>query len=354
MAQPEREVPKTIASNAEREKWDEFLLRISSKKQEKDKQLEMLRKKKELQDMLACTFEPEISKLGRSIKGNGTMLDRQKEMEARKAQKLKQMRQDQFDKEMAHCSFQPSLTKRTRSVDGGGTPSSRISSRNSSLRRGYNCRRLERNEEYLDESRLVSMHQIESTEGMQRLFDKVNELIRSRQRNKYWDSDVSPIHHVENNEEAFEATLLPYRNPDRAKQDVDEDSLSGTTIMGDHEDANESQFDASLSTTNASARQSTFSADSEFKIASLTSQSPGVQGFAAAIRRSSIERRSQEFSFSESPPINDSAENGASPASAPLSHGLLRRASLREQLQLVDSVPESIENSSEASDADFA
>jgi len=67
-APPERELPKTSELTGEqREKFDAFLHRSTIQQKEKEKYLDMLRKKKETKDMQACTFEPEISKASRSV-----------------------------------------------------------------------------------------------------------------------------------------------------------------------------------------------------------------------------------------------------------------------------------------------
>mmetsp|Transcript_93906 Transcript_93906/g.166153 ORF Transcript_93906/g.166153 Transcript_93906/m.166153 type:complete len:619 (-) Transcript_93906:112-1968(-) len=113
------EAPKVAEAEEteeQKQKWDNFHRRSSAFLESKSKQLEVLKKKQEQQQIQGCTFEPNADKPNRKRPGrvsqqrpSGSMYERSLEAEARKEERLRKRRQEMYDKEMAQCSFHPKV-----------------------------------------------------------------------------------------------------------------------------------------------------------------------------------------------------------------------------------------------------
>lgn len=106
-------------------KWDKFLHKNSVFAQQRETHLEDLRRKKEEQDIVGCTFEPQ-KLTGRKIAApipRSSLFDRARLMEAKKEARMAQIRQELFDKEMAQCSFHPNSRRPSSESAGECMPS---------------------------------------------------------------------------------------------------------------------------------------------------------------------------------------------------------------------------------------
>jgi len=208
---------------------------------------------------------------------------------------MKNLRQEQFDKEMSQCSFKPNLSRKT-GEDRGSPANPRQS---------------------LSSKRGSAMTQSAGAIGMRvGAFSRLSEShAEDSEGSEYWDEEEDDYEAPERGSvvEVGEATLLPPDRQEEAQQRLQEKK--------------------------------------RLQQASLTVQSPGVQGFAAALRKSASARQSQVLRVNDLPtPSFGSTDNETSSRSAPSTHGSLTRAAAKGRL--VEGRPGSMEENSDESDAD--
>jgi len=95
-------------------RWAEFHRRSGDFLQGKEELLELLRKKKLVEELQDCTFEPQVRRASRSdmqdkgrARSSSCLYAKGLEMEASKAERLELMRKERENMEMVECKFRP-------------------------------------------------------------------------------------------------------------------------------------------------------------------------------------------------------------------------------------------------------
>lgn len=98
------------SAEAQAARWEEFHRRSGAFLQDREELLILLRRKKEVEELQGCTFEPQISKSSQEKgrrRSSSSLYHRGKQREAWKEEKLEAKRRELEKQEMAECSFRP-------------------------------------------------------------------------------------------------------------------------------------------------------------------------------------------------------------------------------------------------------